>query len=210
MARIRTNLIKKGSIELGKTIIITEKPSVAQEYNKALQVKRNGTTNGYIEGFSSVLNKDLLITWAIGHLVSICSPEEHNSEWGGTWNKSQLPMIPQTFKYETNKSVAKQFRVVKSLFTRKDIECIYYAGDSGREGVYIQALIRNQIFKSSPKFEERVVWLDSFTEESILSGIRNAKPYSYYLPMIESGYMRAISDWLIGMNFSRGFSTLQP
>ena len=86
-----------------------------------------------------------------------------------------MPMIPKQFKYEPQKSTYKQFKIVKSLYTRKDVERIYYAGDSGREGIYIQALIRNQIFRTAPKIDERVVWIDSYTEESILSGIRDAK-----------------------------------
>lgn len=188
------------------TIFITEKPSVAQEYRKVLQVKTSGKTDGYIEGYSPVLKKDVIITWAVGHLIGICSPEDHNPDWGGRWSKSKLPMIPKNFKYEPLKGTAKQYRVVKSLYTRKDVDEIYYAGDSGREGIYIQALIRNQIFKTTPKITERVVWIDSFTEEAILNGIKDAKPYSSYQPMIDSGYARAIADWLIGMNFTMAFS----
>ncbi len=189
------------------TIFTTEKPSVAQDYRKALQVQSEERTDGYIEGYSPVLKKDVIITWAVGHLVAISSPEVQNPEWGGRWSASKLPMIPKDFKYEPTKDTYKQFKIIKSLYTRKDIEAIYYAGDSGREGVYIQALIRNQIFKNSPpKIEERVVWIDSFTEEEILRGVRAAKLYKDYLPMVDSGYARAISDWLIGMNFTMAFS----
>lgn len=188
------------------TIIITEKPSVAQEYKKVLGVKPTEKTDGYIEGYSPVLKKDMIITWAVGHLIAISSPEVQNPEWAGRWCKENLPMIPKQFKYEPQKSTYKQFKIVKSLYTRKDIERIYYAGDSGREGIYIQALIRNQIFKTAPKIDERVVWIDSYTEESILNGIRDAKSYAEYQPMIDSGYARAISDWLIGMNFTEGFT----
>ena len=191
---------------MSKTIFITEKPSVAQEYRKVLKVKSDEKTDGYIEGFSSVLNKDVIITWAVGHLIAISAPEVQNEKWAGKWSKSNLPMIPDTFKYEPQKATFKQFKIVKSLYTRKDIGAIYYAGDSGREGIYIQALIRNQIFKTTPKLEEKVVWIDSYTEESILNGIKTAKPYSSYQPMIDSGYARAISDWLIGMNFTEAFT----
>ena len=188
------------------TIIITEKPSVAQEYKKVLGVKPSEKTDGYVEGYSPVLKKDVIITWAVGHLIAISSPEVQNPDWGGRWSKEHLPMIPKQFKYEPQKSTYKQFKIVKSLYTRKDVERIYYAGDSGREGIYIQALIRNQIFRTAPKIDERVVWIDSYTEESILNGIRDAKPYAEYQPMIDSGYARAISDWLIGMNFTEGFT----
>lgn len=188
------------------TIFITEKPSVAQEYRKVLKVQTSGErTNGYIEGYSPVMMTNVIITWAVGHLIGICSPEEHKEEWKA-WKKEYLPMIPSPFKYKPQPSTYDQFKVVKSVYTRSDIDCIYYAGDSGREGIYIQALIRNQIFKSDPKFSEKVVWIDSFTEEAILNGIKTAKPYSEYLPMVESGYARAVDDWLIGMNLSRAFT----
>lgn len=187
------------------TIFITEKPSVAQEYKKVLKVQQDGRTNGYIEGYSSVMNTNVIITWAVGHLIGICSPEEHNEDWK-SWKKEYLPMMPNPFKYKPQSNTYDQFKVVKSVYTRNDIDCIYYAGDSGREGIYIQALIRNQIFKSAPRFTEKVVWIDSFTEEAILNGIKTAKPYSNYLPMIDSGYSRAIDDWLIGMNLSRAFT----
>lgn len=188
------------------TIIITEKPSVAQDYRKVLKVDSNSRTDGYVEGYSPVMNTNVIITWALGHLVTICSPEEQNAEWGGHWKKDNLPMIPRTFKYKPQESTYKQFKVVKSLYERNDIERIYYAGDSGREGIYIQALIRNQIFKSKPNIDERVIWISSFVEQAILDGIKNAKPYSEYQNLIDSGYARAISDWLIGMNFTEGFT----
>ena len=187
------------------TIFITEKPSVAQEYRKVLKVSPGEKTNGYIEGFSPVMKTNVIITWAVGHLIGICSPERQNEDWKA-WKKDTLPMLPKNFKYEPLSGTAEQFRIVKSLYTRKDIDCIYYAGDSGREGIYIQALIRNQIFKTAPKFSEKVVWIDSFTEDAILKGISEAKPYSDYQPMIDAGYARAKDDWLIGMNLSRAFT----
>lgn len=187
-------------------VLITEKPSVAQEYRKVLKVSSKERTNGYIEGYSSVMKDDVIITWAVGHLVSLCSPEKQNPKWAGPWNKSKLPMIPENYKYEPLSNTADQFKVVKSVYTRSDVSCIYYAGDSGREGIYIQALIRNQIFKSKPKCEEKVVWISSFSEEAILEGIKTAKAYSAYQNMVDSGYARAISDWLIGMNFTQGFT----
>ena len=192
------------NITKAKTIFITEKPSVAREYAKVLKVP-SGNSNGYIEGKSPVLGKDVIITWAVGHLVGLCMPEEHDPSWKA-WRMDALPIIPDEFRYKVLSATNSQFRVIKSLYTRKDLACIYYAGDSGREGIYIQALIRNQIFKKSPDCLEKVVWIDSFTEESILKGIRDAQPYDNYLPIIESGYARAIDDWLIGLNLSRAFT----
>ena len=189
------------------TIVITEKPSVAQEYIKILKMQSRGRNDGYAEGFSSVLNTNVIVTWAVGHLISLCPPDIQNPAWTGKWDINNLPMIPDKFKYEPQKATLKQFKIVKSLYLRNDIERIYYAGDSGREGIYIQALIRNQIFKSKPaNIDERVVWISSFTEPAILEGIRTAKPYEEYQNLIDSGYARAISDWLIGMNFTEGFT----
>ncbi len=201
---------------MGKTIFITEKPSVAQEYKKVLKISPKGKTNGYVEGHSSVLNKDVQITWAVGHLITLASVDEHLEgvlmsakelkENKRRWSKDNLPILPKKYLYKPSASTYDQFKVVKSLYTQKDIDAIYYAGDSGREGIYIQALIRNQIFKTSPKFTEKVVWIDSFTEEEILRGIREAKPYSAYQNMIDSGYERAIHDYLIGMNFTEAIT----
>lgn len=201
---------------MGKTIFITEKPSVAQEYCKVLKVMRGGKTNGYIEGHSEELNKDVIITWAVGHLIELGNvdeqiehrviPKKEYEEVKRKWTRENLPIIPKDYVYKPNGSTYDQFKVVKEVYSRKDIDAIYYAGDSGREGIYIQALIRNQIFKTAPKFDEKVVWIDSFTEEAILKGIREAKPYTAYQNMIDSGYSRAKSDWLIGMNETQAFT----
>lgn len=189
------------------TIVITEKSSVAQDYRKILKIQSAERTDGYVEGYSPVMNTNVIITWAVGHLISICPPEVQNKKWEGNWKKENLPMIPQQFKYKPQETTLKQYKIVESLYKRPDIERIYYAGDSGREGIYIQALIRNQIFKTKPaNIDERVVWISSFTEPAILEGIRTAKPYEEYQNLIDSGYARAISDWLIGMNFTEGFT----
>ena len=187
-------------------VFITEKPSVAREYRKILHVSDGDGGKGYYEGQSSVMNANTIITWAVGHLVSLCTPDKQNPDWAGQWSKSKLPMIPDNYKYAPIEGTADQFHNVKSVYTRSDIDCIYYAGDSGREGIYIQALIRNQIFKSNAKCKEKVVWISSFSEPAILEGIKTAKPYSEYQNMVDSGYARAISDWLIGMNFTQGFT----
>lgn len=196
------------------TIFITEKPSVAQEYKKVLKVNSDSKTDGYIMGHSSVLNKDVIITWAVGHLIALGSPDEQMEQKRlpkdhkpSRWKKDVLPIIPDNWIYKENGATYSQYKIVKSLYTRDDIECIYYAGDSGREGIYIQALIRNQIFKNiTPPFEERVVWIDSYTDESIINGIKDAKKYSEYKNMIDSGYARAWTDWLIGMNLTQAFT----
>ena len=198
---------------MGKIILITEKPSVAQEYKKVLDVKAKSGTNGYIEGYSDFLKSDIQITWAVGHLISLGSVDEQKEQKilpktykSSPWRMENLPIYPEKWFYKENYATKEQFKVIKSLYTQKDVDCIYYAGDSGREGIYIQALIRNQIFKTNPKCEEKVVWIDSYTDESIKKGIKEAKPYSEYANMVEAGYQRAKTDWLIGMNFSPAYT----
>lgn len=199
---------------MGYTVFVTEKPSVAQYYKNALRVREAGNRKGYIEGYSSVLDKNVRITWAVGHLVAIGSPDEQKQQCAlpdghkeERWRKEELPLLPETFFFRPNTNTLAQYNVIKHLYLQKDVDAIYYAGDSGREGIYIQALIRNQIFAGrTPGVEERVVWIDSYTDETILNGIYTAKPYQEYRHMIDSGYKRAISDWLIGMNFTRALT----
>ena len=198
------------------TIFITEKPSVAQDYARCLQVQREGHTNGYIQGYSNRLGKDVKITWAVGHLIRIATPPEQRAGRvlsaeamkQQRWKKEDLPILPEKYLYLPISNVRQQFDIIKSIYTSSDTEAIYYAGDSGQEGIYIQALIRNQIFGGNdPKnVDEKVVWIDSFTDEEIIRGIQNAKPYHAYDNMIAAGYARGIKDWTIGMNFSEGIS----
>lgn len=195
-------------------LFITEKPSVAQTYKDVLQLQSIEKNNGYIKGYSPVLSKEVVITWAVGHLIGIGSPDEQklrrslpSNHKETRWRKEELPLLPETFFFRPNHATITQFNVIKSLYLSNDIDTLYYAGDAGREGIYIQALIRNQIFEGqTPSFNEKVIWIDSQTEEEILRGIREAKPYSAYQNMIDSGYKRAISDWLIGMNLTRALT----
>lgn len=182
-----------------KKIIIAEKPSVAQEYAKALKV--NGKKyDGYIE------NDEWIVTWTVGHLVTMSFPEKYNDNLK-QWKLETIPFIPESFKYEVIKEVSKQFNVVKSLYNRSDISDIYYAGDSGREGLYIQMLVR-MMAGHKQGVNEKVVWIDSQTEDEILRGVFQAKPLSEYQCMSDSGYMRAIDDYLAGINFSRLISVI--
>ncbi len=206
---------------MGKIILITEKPSVAQEYRKVLGVRSEGKTDGYVEGYSDFLKSDIQITWAVGHLIELGSVDEQKegkmlpkTHKGSGWKQENYPYFPSKWFYKPSYATKKQFDVIKELYKQKDIDTIYYAGDSGREGIYIQALIRNQVFGKDgsdvtlPKNvkSEKVVWIDSYTDESIKNGIREAKDYADYKPMIEAGYERAKTDWLIGMNFSPAYT----
>lgn len=179
---------------MGKKIIITEKPSVAMEFAKV--VSNNFTRrDGYLE------SEEWIITWCVGHLVTMSYPEKYNEQLK-YWRIETLPFIPKDWKYEIIPQVEKQFNIIKSLMTRDDIDEIYNAGDSGREGEYIQRLVLMMV-KPDPKIKIKRVWIDSQTEEEIRRGIKEAKDSSEYDSLSDSAYLRAKEDYLIGINFSR-------
>lgn len=176
-----------------KALYIAEKPSVAQEFAKALKI--NGQRkDGYLE------SEDSIVTWCVGHLVTMSYPEKYDVKYK-RWSLDTLPFLPREFKYEVIPGVKKQFDIVKGLLTRKDVETIYVCTDSGREGEYIYRLVA-QMAKVKGKKEKRV-WIDSQTEEEILRGIREAKDLSAYDNLAASAYLRAKEDYLMGINFSR-------
>ena len=175
-------------------LIITEKPSVAREFAKAL--KLNAVNKGsYME------SGEWIITWCVGHLVTMSYPEKYDENLK-FWRLDTLPFMPKEYKYEVIKNVSKQFDVVQKLLQREDITEIYNAGDSGREGEYIQRLVF-MMAKPNPNAKMKRVWIDSQTEEEILRGIREAKDMTEYDSISDSAYLRAKEDYLIGINFSR-------
>ncbi len=184
---------------MGKSLLITEKPSVAMEFAKALKITTN-RKNGYLE------SDKWIITWCVGHLVTMSYPEKYDEKLK-FWRLDTLPFIPEEWKYEIIPNVANQFNIVKELMQREDIDEIYNAGDSGREGEYIQRLVF-MMAKPNPKAKMKRVWIDSQTEEEILRGIREAKPLSEYDSLSDSAYLRAKEDYLIGINFSRLLSII--
>ncbi len=184
---------------MGKKLIITEKPSVAMEFAKALKINAS-RKNGYLE------SAEWIITWCVGHLVTMSYPEKYDEKLK-FWRLDTLPFIPKEWKYEIIPNVSKQFSIIKELMQREDIEEIYNAGDSGREGEYIQRLVF-MMAKPNPKAKMKRVWIDSQTEEEILRGIREAKPLSEYDSLSDSAYLRAKEDYLIGINFSRLLSII--
>ena len=185
---------------MSKKLLITEKPSVAMEFAKALKIPSNNRKNGYIE------SDTWIITWCVGHLVTMSYPEKYDEKLK-YWRLDTLPFIPQTWKYEIIPEVKKQFDIIQSLLQREDVEEIYNAGDSGREGEYIQRLVF-MMAKPNPKAKIKRVWIDSQTEEEILRGIREAKDSSEYDSLSDSAYLRAKEDYLIGINFSRLLSII--
>ena len=178
---------------MGKALYIAEKPSVAQEFAKALKI--NGQRkDGYLE------SQDSIVTWCVGHLVTMSYPEKYDIKYK-RWSFDTLPFLPREFKYEVISGVQKQFDIVKGLLNRPDVETIYVCTDSGREGEYIYRLVAQMAGVKDKK--QRRVWIDSQTEEEILRGIREAKDLSAYDNLANSAYLRAKEDYLMGINFSR-------
>ncbi len=184
---------------MGKKLLVTEKPSVAMEFAKALKIMAN-RKNGYIE------SEEWIITWCVGHLVTMSYPEKYDEKLK-FWRLDTLPFIPDEWKYEIIPNVQNQFNIIQKLMQREDIEIIYNAGDSGREGEYIQRLVY-MMAKPNPKAKMKRVWIDSQTEEEILRGIKEAKDMSEYNSLSDSAYLRAKEDYLIGINFSRLLSII--
>ncbi|HEY8892636.1 MAG TPA: DNA topoisomerase [Clostridium sp.] len=178
---------------MSKALFITEKPSVAAEFAKALKI--NGRKlDGYIESDKAV------VTWCVGHLVNMSYPEKYDEKLK-KWTLNTLPFLPKVYKYEVIDGVKKQFNIVKSQLIREDVDRIYVCTDSGREGEYIYRLVDDM--SGNPKKQKRRVWIDSQTEEEIIRGVKEAKDLSEYDNLSEAAYLRAKEDYLMGINFSR-------
>ena len=181
---------------MAKKLFIAEKPSVAQEFAKALKYQM-GRRDGYLE------SEEAIVTWCVGHLVTMSYPEVYDIKYK-KWSVDTLPFIPETFKYEVISGVKKQFDIVSSLLNRPDVDTIYVCTDSGREGEYIYRLVEQEANIHGKK--RRRVWIDSQTEEEILRGVREAKDLSEYDNLANAAYLRAKEDYLMGINFSRALT----
>ncbi|MBU3216699.1 type IA DNA topoisomerase [Clostridium estertheticum] len=178
---------------MSKALFITEKPSVAAEFAKALKI--NGRkSDGFIESDKAV------VTWCVGHLVTMSYPEKYDMKLK-KWSLNTLPFLPKAYKYEVIDGVKKQFNIVKSQLVRQDIDRIYVCTDSGREGEYIYRLVDEMA--GCPDKQKRRVWIDSQTEAEIIRGVKEAKDLSAYDNLSEAAYLRAKEDYLMGINFSR-------
>ena len=178
---------------MGKSVYIAEKPSVAQEFAKALKLNTR-KKDGYLE------SDEAIVTWCVGHLVTMSYPEVYDEKYK-RWSLETLPFMPKEFKYEVIPNVKKQFQMVSGVLNRQDVDTIYVCTDSGREGEYIYRLVE-QMAEVKGKKRKRV-WIDSQTEEEILRGIREAKDLEEYDNLSASAYLRAKEDYLMGINFSR-------
>ena len=180
---------------MGKSVFIAEKPSVAEEFGKALHENfKNRKSDGYLE------SDNYIVTWCVGHLVTMCYPDKYDPALK-SWRLDTLPFIPKEFMYEVIPNVEKQFNIVKNILNREDVDTIYVCTDSGREGEYIYRLVRQMAGVKNKK--EKRVWIDSQTEEEILKGIKTAKDISEYNNLSDAAYLRAKEDYLMGINFSR-------
>ncbi len=182
---------------MGKRLFIAEKPSVAQEFAKALH-ENFSRQNGYQESENTV------VTWCVGHLVTMSYPDAYDPELA-KWRFETLPFLPEKYKYEIIPNVKAQFNIVKGLLCRPDVETIYICTDSGREGEYIYRLVDMMAEVPAEKVRKRV-WIDSQTEEEIKRGIDTAKTWDAYDNLSEAAFLRAKEDYLMGINFSRALS----
>ena len=178
---------------MSKSLFIAEKPSVANEFAKALKENMR-KKDGYLE------SDNYVVTWCVGHLVTMSYPEVYDEKLK-KWSIDTLPFIPEKFLYEVIPSVKKQFDIVSELLRRDDVTCIYVCTDSGREGEYIYRLVE-EMSGVQGKARKRV-WIDSQTEEEINRGITEAKDLSEYDNLSAAAYLRAKEDYLMGINFSR-------
>ena len=181
---------------MGKSLFIAVKPSVAQEFARAL-----GETMTRYDGYQE--SDNMVVTWCVGHLVSMSYPDAYDEKYK-KWSFDTIPFLPETFRYEVIPSSAKQFSIVRRLLTRPDVDRIYVCTDSGREGEYIYRLVRQEAGVSGK--DERRVWIDSQTEEEIRRGVREAKALSAYDTLSDVAYLRAKEDYLMGINFSRALT----
>ena len=181
---------------MGKTLIITEKPSVARDFARVLKV--SGRQEGYIE------NDSYVISWCVGHLVGMVYPESYDEKYK-KWRLEDLPFLPNEYKYDVIEPVKNQYETVHKLLYREDIDVVYWAGDAGKEGQTIEENIRN-FGGVREGMKELRVWIDSQTDEELLRGIREAKDMEEYKNLGLSGIMRTIEDYAMGINFSRAMS----
>ncbi len=179
---------------MGKKLIIAEKPSVAKEIGKVLKCQKKG--DGYIFG------DDYVITWAIGHLVTLCDPEDYNKELK-KWNISTLPIKPTEMKLKAIKNTRKQLEIVYKLINNDDIESLICATDSGREGELIFRYIY-EIAKCKKPFDR--LWISSMTDKAIKDGFKKLKNGHEYDNLYYSAKCRSEADWLVGINATRAFT----
>ncbi|WP_394237814.1 DNA topoisomerase III [Niallia oryzisoli] len=180
---------------MAKSVVIAEKPSVARDIARVLNCNKKG--NGYLEG-----NK-YIVTWALGHLVTLADPESYDVKYK-TWNLEDLPMLPERMKLTVIKQTGKQFNAVKSQLIRKDVSEIVVATDAGREGELVARWIIDKVKVNKPM---KRLWISSVTDKAIKDGFAHLKPGKAYDNLYASAVARSEADWYIGLNATRALTT---
>ncbi|MGG3475973.1 DNA topoisomerase III [Peribacillus frigoritolerans] len=183
-------------------LIIAEKPDQGSTLAAQFKTKKQ---QGYIEIMPNELFPDgAYVTWAVGHLCQLVSPETYHSKWK-KWSMETLPMIPEKFQYEVTRQKAKQFNVVKTLLRKPEVDEIIHAGDAGREG---ELIVRNIVNLCNVNKPMKRLWISSLTPKAIYEGFQNLKSEEKTRPLYYEAYTRACADWVVGMNASRAYSIL--
>lgn len=179
---------------MSKIVVLAEKPSVGRDIAKVLNCNKKG--NGYLEG-----NK-YIVTWALGHLVTLAAPEKYNKSYK-TWNMEDLPMLPEKMKLEVIKQTSKQFYTVKEQMNRKDVDQIIIATDAGREGELVARWI---IEMANVRKPIKRLWISSVTDKAIKDGFNNLKDGKLYENLYQSAVARSEADWVVGINATRALT----
>ncbi|NBI30852.1 DNA topoisomerase III [Chengkuizengella marina] len=177
-----------------KTLVLAEKPSVGRDIARVLNCHKKG--NGFIEG------SNYIVTWALGHLVTLADPESYDHKFK-TWRMDDLPMLPEKLKLVVIKKTSKQFQSVKQQMSRKDVKDIVIATDAGREGELVARWI---IEKAHIKKPVQRLWISSVTDKAIKEGFRNLKPGKQYENLYASAVARSEADWVVGINGTRALT----
>lgn len=177
-------------------LVIAEKPSVAMSIAKVIGAKNK--KEGYYEG------NDYRVSWCVGHLVQMANPDSYDEKYK-KWRIEDLPIIPKEYKYEIVNTTKKQFNILKKLMNSKEVDTIINACDAGREG---EAIFRLVYMKANCKKKIERLWISSMEDSAIKEGFNNLKDGKYYDNLFDSAKVRAIADWLVGMNMSRLYSCL--
>lgn len=183
-----------GSYDMGKTLVLTEKPSVGREVARVLNCNQKG--NGYFVG------SKYIVVWALGHLVTLADPELYDDKYK-TWKLEDLPMLPPKMELVVMKETSKQFGVVKNLMKMPEIDELIIATDAGREGELVARWIIKKVGWRKPI---KRLWISSLTERAIKEGFKNLKPGRDYEPLFAAAECRAEADWLVGLNVTRALT----
>ncbi len=177
-----------------KHLVIAEKPSVARDISRVLQCTKKN--NSYMEG------NNYIITWALGHLVTLADPEQYGEQYKA-WNMETLPMLPKNWKLVVIRQTSKQYQSIKTLLHRSDISDVIIATDAGREGELVARLILDKAQNNKPL---RRLWISSVTDKAIRDGFSNLKPGNNYDNLYKAALARAQSDWIVGINATRALT----